>query len=173
MGCERPRSKVTLTQQVDKDYSEKTLGVSPQCLSIWTRVLNHNKYLEIKQFSKVDIKQNNISTVILLITFLVYQWDPRHLPGSWVVYILVYISSISYLITFLCVSIIRIHVHLIISDVHKELSSLRMKNWNRKYKLRMGWYTCMSWINRWGRILIRYSIYKWITQRPVCFKFCN
>ena len=31
---------------------------------IWTRVLNPNKYAEIKQFSKVDIKQNNISTVI-------------------------------------------------------------------------------------------------------------
>ena len=50
-----------------------TLGVSPQFFSIWTQVLNHNKYVEIKQFSKVDIKQNNISTVILLIKFLVYQ----------------------------------------------------------------------------------------------------
>ena len=48
-----------------------TLGVSPQFFAIWTRVLNHNKYVEIKQFSKVDIKQNNISTVILLIKFLV------------------------------------------------------------------------------------------------------
>ena len=42
---------------------------------IWTRVLKHNKYVIIKQFSKVDIKHNNISTVILLIKFLVYQWD--------------------------------------------------------------------------------------------------
>ena len=50
-----------------------TLGVSPQFFSIRTRVLNHNKYVEIKQFSKVDIKQNNISVVILLIKFLVYQ----------------------------------------------------------------------------------------------------
>ena len=50
-----------------------TLGVSPQFFSIWTQVLNHNKYVEIKQFSKVDNKQNNISTVILLIKFLVYQ----------------------------------------------------------------------------------------------------
>ena len=62
------------------------LGVSPQFFSIWIRVLNHNKYVEIKQFSKEDIKQNNISTVILLIKFLVYQWDPRHLQGSRVVY---------------------------------------------------------------------------------------
>ena len=54
------------------------LGVSPQFFSIWTRVLNHNKYVEINKFSKEDIKQNNISTVILLIKFLVYQWDPRH-----------------------------------------------------------------------------------------------
>ena len=66
-----------------------TLGVSPQFFSIWTRVLNHNKYVEIKQFSKVDIQQNNISTVILLIKFL-YQWDPRHLQGSRVVYIFIY-----------------------------------------------------------------------------------
>ena len=57
---------------------------------VWTGVLNHNKYVEMKQFSKVDIKQNNISTVILLIKFLVYQWDPRHLQGSRVVYIFIY-----------------------------------------------------------------------------------
>ena len=62
----------------------------PNFFSIWTRVLNHNKYVEIKQFSKEDIKQNNISTVILLIKILVYQWDPRHLQGSWVVYIFIY-----------------------------------------------------------------------------------
>ena len=67
---------------------------------VWTRVLNHNKYVEIKQFSKVDIKQNNISTVILLIKFLVYQWDPRHLQGSLVVYIFVYIMKfVLYLIS--------------------------------------------------------------------------
>ena len=36
-------------------------------------------YVEIKQFSKVDINQNNISTAILLIKFLVYQWDPGYL----------------------------------------------------------------------------------------------
>ena len=45
------------------------LGVSSQFFSIWIRVLNHNKYVEIKQFSKEDIKQNNISTVILLSSF--------------------------------------------------------------------------------------------------------
>ena len=66
------------------------LGVSPQFFSIWIRVLNHNKYVEIKQFSKEDIEQNNISTVILLIKFLVYQWDPRHLQGSRVVYIFIH-----------------------------------------------------------------------------------
>ena len=31
------------------------------------------------KFSEVDIKQNDISKVILLITFLIY---PRHLQGS-------------------------------------------------------------------------------------------
>ena len=137
------------------------LGVSPQFFSIWTRVLNHNKYVEIKQFSKEDIKQNNISTVILLIKFLVYQWDPRHLQGSRVVYIFIYTlysCSIYYLIKFLCVLIIRIHVNLIISDVYKELSSLRMKNSNRKYKFRTGLF--IAWINHWGHILIQYSIYK-------------
>ena len=48
-------------------------GVSQQFFLIWTRVLKNNKYMyvEIKQFSKVEIKQNNISTVILLIKFLV------------------------------------------------------------------------------------------------------
>ena len=58
-----------------------------------TRVLNHNKYVEIKQFSKVKIKQNNISTVILLIKFFVYQWNPRHLQGNRAVYIFVYIMT--------------------------------------------------------------------------------
>ena len=133
----------------------------PNFFSIWTRVLNNNKYVEIKQFSKVDIKQNNISTFILLIKFLVYQWDPRHLQESRVVYIFIYTlysCSIWYLITFLCILIIRIHVNLIISDVHKELSNLRMKNSNRKYKLRTGLF--IAWINRWGHILIRYLIYK-------------
>ena len=151
-----PSSLVSLTLLV-----KVTLGVSPQFFSIWTRVLNHNKYVEIKQFSKVDIKQNNISTVILLIKFLVYQWDPRHLQGSQVVYIFIYTlysCSISYLITFLCILIIRIHVNLIISDVHKELSNLRMENSNRKYKLRTGLF--IAWINRWGHNLIRYLIYK-------------
>ena len=66
------------------------LAYLPNFFSIWTRVLNHNKYVEIKQFSKGDIKQNNISSVILLIKFLVYQWDLRHLQGSRVVYIFIY-----------------------------------------------------------------------------------
>ena len=34
--------------------------------------LKHNKYVEIKQFSKIDIKQNNVSTVILVSKLLVY-----------------------------------------------------------------------------------------------------
>ena len=71
-------------------------------------VRNQNSYVEIKQFSKVDIKQNNISTVILLNKFLVYQWDPRHLQGSRVVYIFVYIMKfVLYLITnhmFVCIN---------------------------------------------------------------------
>ena len=44
--------------------------------SIWTPVLNHDKYDEIKQFSKVDIKLNNISKVILLIKFLSMRSTP-------------------------------------------------------------------------------------------------
>ena len=126
--------------------------------SILTRVLNHNKYVEIKQISKVDIIQNNISTVILLIKFLVYQWDPRHLQGSRVVYIFVYIMKFVFYLIFLCILIIRIHVNLIINDVHKELSSLRMKSSNRKYKLRTGLF--IARINHWGHILNQYSIYK-------------
>ena len=72
-------------------YSLKLhLAYLPSFFSIWTRVLNHNKYVEMKQFSKVDIKQNNISTVSLLNKFLVFQWDLRHLQGSRVVYIFIY-----------------------------------------------------------------------------------
>ena len=78
-----------LHQVFDKIF-KVALGVSPQFFSRWAWVLNQNKYVEIKQFSKEDIKQNNISTVILLSKFLVYQWDPRHLQGSRVVYIFIY-----------------------------------------------------------------------------------
>ena len=74
----------------DSVFLTCTWRISTIFFFIWTRVLNHNKYVEIKQFSKEDIKQNNISTVILLIKFLVYQWDPRHLQGSRVVYIFIY-----------------------------------------------------------------------------------
>ena len=38
----------------------------------------------------------------------------------------------------LILSGLRIHFNLIVIDVHKELSSLRIKNSNRKYKLRTG-----------------------------------
>ena len=75
---------------------------------IWTRVLNQNKYVEIKQFSKVEIKQHNVSTVILLIKFLVYQWDPHHLQGSRVVDIFVYIMKFLFYLTsnhiFVCIN---------------------------------------------------------------------
>ena len=142
-------------------YLKRALGVTPQLFFIWTRVLNHNIYVEIKQFIKVDIKQNNISTVILLINFLVYQWDLRHLQEYRVVYIFVYVMKfVFYLISnhiFVCINH-KDFVNLIISNVHKELSSLQMINSNGKYKLRTGLF--ISWINRWGRILIRYSIYK-------------
>ena len=101
-------------------------GVSQQFFFFnWTRAQNHYKYVEIKQFSKVDIKQSDIPTVILFIKFLFYQWDPRHLQGSRIVYICIYIMEFvfsQYLITF-CVSIIRILFNLIICDVHKKLSS--------------------------------------------------
>ena len=117
---------------------------------IWTRVLNH-EFVEIKQFYKGDdIKQNNISTVILLIKFLVYQWDQRHLKGSRVVDIFVYIMKfVLHLIS----------NHIFVFNNHKDTFESGYKwNSNWKYKLRTGLY--ISWINRWGRILIRYSIYR-------------
>ena len=46
----------------------------------------YKKYVEIKQFSKIDMKQNYISTDILLIK------EPRHLQGSCVVFIFVYMQ---------------------------------------------------------------------------------
>ena len=55
------------------------------------RVLKHNKTVGIQQFFKVDINQNNISTIILLIECLFYEWDLCHLQGSRIVYIFVYI----------------------------------------------------------------------------------
>ena len=71
-----------------------------------TRVLKHKKDFVIKQFSKVDIKQN-ISTVILLIKILVYRWYPRHLQVSCGVYLFTKSVFYMYLITFSCISIIR------------------------------------------------------------------
>ena len=61
---------------------------------LWTRALKHNQFVEIKQFFKVDIKQNSVSTVIWLIKFVVYQWS-RSAPsgGSRVVYIFVYLTK--------------------------------------------------------------------------------
>ena len=53
---------------------------------------------------------------------------------------------------------VRIRFNLIVIDVHKELSSLGIKNSNRKYKLSTSLF--ISWINRWGRILIRISIHR-------------
>ena len=41
-----------------------SLGVSEQFLIMWTWVLNHNKYIEIKQFSRIEIKQNDILTIV-------------------------------------------------------------------------------------------------------------
>ena len=57
---------------------------------LWNGVLKHYKYVEVKQFSIVNIKQNNVFTIILLINFLIYQWDPCHLQGNCVVYNFVY-----------------------------------------------------------------------------------
>ena len=34
--------------QDDQIFLKVALGVSPQFFSIWTRVLNHNKYVEIR-----------------------------------------------------------------------------------------------------------------------------
>ena len=69
-------------------------------LPYMNRVLKHDKYVEIKQLSEIDIKQNNISTVILLIKFLIYQWDPHNFQGSRIVDIFVYIIKfVFYLIS--------------------------------------------------------------------------
>ena len=49
------------------------------------RVLKYYKYVEIKQFSKVDIKQNSFVNQAS-------HRDPRHLHGNRVVYLFVYIN---------------------------------------------------------------------------------
>ena len=83
-------------------YLIEITSTCTRCIStffIWTRLLNHNKYVEIKQCSKEDINQNNISTVILIIKCFIYARDPRHLHRSRDVYIFVYIKSVFYLIS--------------------------------------------------------------------------
>ena len=82
------------------------------------------------QFSKVDIKPNNVSTVIFWIKFLVYQWEPRHLQGSRVVYIFVYITKSVFSLISNYVFVYfnhKVTFFLIISDVQKDLSSLQIK----------------------------------------------
>ena len=100
------------------------LSVSFPLISLREILKLHKAYLniffmkKIKQFSKVDIKQNNVSTVILLKKFLVYQWDPCHLQGSRIVYICVYVTK----------SVFYLNLSIpILSDMHKDLSSLRIK----------------------------------------------
>ena len=62
-------------------------------IRISTIFYEHNQYVQIKQFFKVGIK-NNVSTVIWLIKFLVYQWSTSAPSGgSRVVYIFVYITK--------------------------------------------------------------------------------
>ena len=106
----------------DNDSLTCTRHISTILLHVWTRELKHYKHVKIKQFSKVDIKQDNNFSVILLIKYLVYQLDPHHLQVSHIIYIFVYITKS--VITFLYISIIRIHLILIISDLHKYVSSL-------------------------------------------------
>ena len=53
----------------------------------------------MKDFSKVDVKQNNVSTLILLIMLLYYRRDLRNLQGSRVVYIFVYITKSLFYLT--------------------------------------------------------------------------
>ena len=108
------------------------LSVSFPLISLREILKFHKAYLniffikKIKQFSKVDIKQNNVSTVILFKKFLVYQWDPCHLHC----YICVYVTKSVFYVN------LSNFVHIILSDVHKDLSGLRIKYWNQKYKSR-------------------------------------
>ena len=83
---------------------------------IGTRVLKHNKEVEIKQFSEEFIY--NVSRLSM---------RSAPLRGGHFVFIFVYImKSVFYLIFNhnLCISIMRIHYILIISDVLKDLSGL-------------------------------------------------
>ena len=88
-------------------------------------------YVKIEKFFQSENQTNNISSVILLINFLVYQCDPRHLQGSCVVYIFVFITKFAFNLVsnHIFVSIKHKDI-LLISDVLKDLSSLRMKIWN-------------------------------------------
>ena len=75
---------------------------------IWTKKYKNlsNKILRMLKLSNFQIrnKTKNINTVILLIGFLVYQWDPRHLQGSDFVYVFVGVpfSVNQSLLSFIC-----------------------------------------------------------------------
>ena len=136
------------------------LGVSPQFFFfIWTHVLNHNLSVEIKQFSRGDIKQNNISTFILLIKYLIYQWDQRHLQGSWVVCIFFYIMKFMlYLISnriFVCIN----HRDTFYSN-NKWCAQKIIEFTDEKLKPKVQIEDGFIYIMWWGRILIWYSIYR-------------
>ena len=123
---------------------------------MWTLVIKQIKYVEIKQFSKVESKQNNISTVILLNKFLVDQWDPRHLQGSRVVYKFVYITKFVFYLMSNHIFVYINHLDTFYSD--NKWCAQKVIEFTKKYKLRTGLF--ISWINQWVRILIEDSIYR-------------
>ena len=89
--------------------------------------MKHNQYVEIKQFFKVGIQQNGFFIVIWLIKFLIIiAGDPRRRVAHIFAYITKYLFSQTSNHIF-GISTIRIPFILIIRNVHKELSSLRLK----------------------------------------------
>ena len=120
----------------------------------WTRLQKHYKYVEIKHFIKEEIKQNNISTVTLLIKALLFQWNTHHLQWICVVYIFVYITK-SKISNNICGYINHYDIfysdkwcaqRLIESIITDEKNKTESTNWGQFYFIN-------AWINRWCCIL--------------------
>ena len=160
--AENSLTKLAYTMEKDMVLASMfigSLGVSEQLFIMWTWVLNHGKYIEIKQ--------NRNQTKSYFDCYFVNQvscLSIRDVPFTRK-------SHCSHnKVCFLSI-IIRILLNLIISNVHKDLWSSRMKtetestNWEQIYLH----HELIIEVT----FLIWNLVYRSINQRPVWFKFCN
>ena len=73
----------------------------------YLNIINDKKMLKWSNFPKYTSNKVNVSTVNCLIKFLVYQWNPRHLQRSRVVYFFCLHNEVRVLSNILSITIIR------------------------------------------------------------------